>query len=367
MRAQVLALLMATSASAAAPPRVAVDFRTPASRRVVTIDGAHDGRFTWSREGLRLELDSNAPTSRAVVPLRMTLDGTTSFAVEVDLVLEDLQASPEDFFQVAFGLMNQTTTGLNRTGTSLNVPPFFVDDADCFDSVELAYFPNVTFFGGPFLQPTVFGAQVGPSAFGNFAANFGPSADLGDNGPGEVRELPTGVPLRVRMIHDACRQQLVTRVFDLSGRDPVELLTGIQPVDLSFLDATGTFTVDALALHAWQDLADFDPSTPSLTGHVLFQRASVERLAEPSARVLPRAINARARGGARLWVELPAGDEDPAIKLVSAGGVALDLPLDCRAAAPGAWTCDMPRGVIADPLVLDAAGCTLVVPAHVLP
>jgi len=362
MRAHVLALLVASTAAAAPPAGMTVDFRSPAARRAVTIDGADDGRFTFGREGLLLELDSNAPTSRAVIPLGATFDGTTSFEVDVDLVVEDLQASPEDFFQVAFGLMNSGTTGLNRTGTSLPVPPFFVDDADCFDSVEFSYYPNVTFFGGPFLQPTIFGEQVGASAFGNFAANFGPSADLGDNGPGEIREIPTGIPLRVRMIHDACRQQLATRLYDLSGRAPVELLTGIQPIDLSFLNATGTFEVDAFALHAWKDFADFDPSTPSLTGHVLFQRASVEPLAEATARLLPRAVNSRARGAAHLRVELPAGGEAPEVVLESAGGAALDLALDCRTAGDGAWLCDVPRAALADPLVVEAGGCTLVVP-----
>lgn len=356
--ALVLAAIAAPALAEA--PGFRADFRRDPASLGFGLQGADDGRFAWQRgEGLVVALDSNAPGSRLVAPLGMTLDGSTSFRVEADIVLSDVDASPDDFFQLAFGLVNQGSTGLNRTGTSLAGPPFFVDDSDTFDSVEFAYYPNVTFFGGPFLQPTVFGAERG-SAFANFAANFGPSADLGDNGPGEITELPQGVPLRIVLEHDACRQALTTRILDVGGPDPVELATGLQPLDLSFLNATGTFTVDAFAIHAYQDLADWDPSTRSLAASLEVLGARVAALPHPTARMAPRSVNDRVDAPARIHVRDALADA--AVIVVEAGGSPVHVPLSARPWSDGV-VAEIPRALATLDLVLDVGGCLVPVDA----
>lgn len=342
-------MLLLASPALAGPATFHADFRKDPARAGFAVEGADDGRFAWVRgRDLRVRLDSNDPAARLAAPLGVTLDETTSFRVAADLVLMGIDASPDDFFQISFGLTRAGVTGLNRTGTSLPAPPFFVDDADTFDSIELDYYPNVTFFGGPFLQPTAFGPARG-SAFSNFAANFGPSADLGDNGPGEIRELPQGVPLRIVMEHDACARALATRVIDVSSGD--ELATGLLPLDLSFLD--GGFTVDTFAIHAYQDLADFDPSTTSLRADVAFLGASVEAVAERSALVLPRALNAEANGPAHVRVR--GGLAEPgSVTLVESGGSPVSVPLVVRGSLAA-----IPRALAVSPMTVDVDGCAV--------
>ena len=360
--------LLALTPSSWSAEAARFDFRRDPERQGFVVTGVDDGRFDWSRgRELDVLLDSNAPGARLGAPLGTTLDGADSFVVEMDFRLDAIDASPDDFFQVSFGLVSSATTGLNRTGTSLSAPPFFVDDADTWDSLELAYYPNVTFFGGPFLQPTVFGANVG-SPFSNFAANFGPSSDLGDNTGDQVTELPQDVPLRVRMVHDACRQRLVTTIFDLSGGQPAELETGIAPLDLSFLNATGTFHVDTLALNAYQDLADFDPSSRSLLARVAFLAARVLVLDAPSAIVLPRTLHASADGDALVRIDGHAGLG--AVTLVEVAGAPVSLALAPHVTGQGSLLVRVPRALAAaGGLVLDVGGCLVPVdgPSRVLP
>lgn len=350
----------------AAPAGFHADFRRDPARQGFAVQGDDDGRFAW-RPGrhLAVSLDSNAPGARLAAPLGLSLDGSTSFRVEAEILLGSVDASPDDFFQLGFGLVSLSTTGLNRTGTSLPGPPFFVDDSDVFDSVEFDYYPNVTFFGGPFLQPTVFGAgSASSSAFANFAANFGSSADLGDNGPGEITELPVGRRLRVILAYDACSEELVTRILDVSGREPVELVTGLQPLDLSVLNATGTFHVDAFAVHAYQDLADFDPSTRSLAAEIQLHEAAVDAVPAPSARLVPRALNAAAGAPARILVE--GAPEDAGITLVESGGLPVDVGLEVRVAGPHAFA-TLPADLASLPLALRVGDCLVPVDATAVP
>lgn len=348
-------------ARAEEPAAARFDFRRDPALQGFTIQGPDDGRFAWTRgRGVTLRQDSRDEAARLVAPLPFVLDGSSSFEVSVDLVLVDLAASPADFFQVAFGLISSETTGFYRTGRALPVAPFFVDDSDVFDSVELAYFPNVTAFGGPTLSPTVFGAELG-SAFSNFAANFGPSADLGDNSDGAVTELPIGRRLRVVMKHDACRQELETTVLRVGRDGSAELETGLLPVDLRFVNLSGSFRVDSLAFHAYQDLADFDPSTPSLLATVRYLEASVTPRPEPTARLLPATVQPSARGEAHVRIDAWRRAAGP-VRLVEAGGAPVDVSLEARPVGPDAALARLPRelATLGD-LVLDLDGCRVAV------
>jgi hypothetical protein len=355
----VIALLATPSLALSGDVSFTEDLSKKKAAGAFATSGSDDGRFLWEpNDGLSAIYDSSLEDSRLMAPLGFELTGASDFVVEVDFTIQAIEGGPDDFMQFAFGLVNSRTTGLNRTGTSLPGPPFFDDDSDVYDSVEFAYFPNETFFGGPFLQPAVFGAEMG-SPFANFAGNFGASADLGDNGAGEVTSLPVGVPLRVRMAHDGCAQALVTRIFDLSERSPVELATGVTPIDLSFLNTTGTFSVDSFAVTLHQDHADFDPSTRSLFADVDFHRVAVTPLEPVSARLLPRSLNASAGGGAMLQIR-DVVDAGAALKLIEVDGDPVDVELDATATGSGDLHVKIPRELLGeDSLMIQLGGCLL--------
>src|SRR5687767_11097057 len=80
------------------------DFRRDPASQGFVVQGEDDGRFAWVRNRcLDVALDSTKPGARLLAPLPFELDGEASFRVEVDVVLTRLDASPDDFFQVAFG------------------------------------------------------------------------------------------------------------------------------------------------------------------------------------------------------------------------------------------------------------------------
>jgi len=351
----VLSLLTASATLAGDADRF--NFRHGAEKLGAVVSGEDDGRFAWSAgDSLSALYDSTLPSSRLSIPLQRSLTGADTFALEVEFEMLAVDGGPDDFMQLAFGLVNSATTGLNRTGTSVPPPIYFIDDSDTYDQIEFAYFPNETFFGGPFLQPAVFGAEVG-SPFDNFAASFGPSADLGDNGPDQLSAWPVGRRVLVRLVHDACAETLTTRVFDAASGD--ELDFGLEPVDLSFLNATGTFTVDSFAISLHEDAADFDPSSRSLFADLRFHSAGLEQADAASAELKPSALNAAAQGaatlritgGAAAWLGL---DE---ATLVSASGEVSVVSLKTTGAGLSAR---IEREFAADgPLTLEVGGCVV--------
>ncbi|MGH9798222.1 MAG: hypothetical protein ACRD5D_08730, partial [Candidatus Polarisedimenticolia bacterium] len=119
-----------------------------------------------------------------------TPEADFEFGAIFTLRSEGFFADPNGFSQVAFGLWNGATTGLNRTGFP----------SDAYDLLEFDYFPNVTAFGGPFLSPTVFGGNAGDNAFNNFAFA---SAET---------PLPLDLPLLVQARHDAAARSLTVTV-----------------------------------------------------------------------------------------------------------------------------------------------------------
>ncbi|HKN46910.1 MAG TPA: hypothetical protein VJ144_02960, partial [Candidatus Polarisedimenticolia bacterium] len=135
-------------------------------------DGDVDGHFAYlpgepphfpgDRAGsLRVLYDTTVPAGRLATPLgrMLSIDDGFSFGAILTIRSEGFEATPDGFDQIAFGLWNASTTGIERTGFP----------SDSFDLIEFDYFPNVSpAFGGPFLSPTVFGGDVGGNAFNNF-------------------------------------------------------------------------------------------------------------------------------------------------------------------------------------------------------
>lgn len=216
---------------------------------------------------LGVHFDSSLPTARYQRPLGVTVNNVTDFTLTTRFNFDLTQAGPDDFMQIAFGLVNSTETGGNRTGTH---PSF--GDADTFHAVEFNYYPNVAVWGGPTLSPAVFGEQVGSlDIFGNFAAVFGPGADLGDNGPGFITSLPEGVVLEAEMDFNSALQTLTLTLSQVNPDGTLTpLSTGVPSLSLAF---GGTpFSVDTLAIMAYFDAADTDDSSVSLIADATFER-----------------------------------------------------------------------------------------------
>jgi hypothetical protein len=237
----IVAAAAAVPAGAAVVERFDADPLAGTGPNVFFPEGDGAARFAWlaaepshfpgDREGtLRVLYDTTLPAARISTPLGRVLSLSEDFSFGAILTLRSsgFQAPPEGFSQIAFGLWNARTTGMNRTGFP----------ADSFDLVEFDYFPNVTTFGGPFLSPTVFGGDVGGNAFFNFAFQ---SAE---------RPLPLDVPLLCQLRYSAAERRLLVSVSRHRSGPFFERLPGASvTVDLSGLDPT--FLVDALGIAAY--------------------------------------------------------------------------------------------------------------------
>ena len=200
-------------------------------------DPSSPARFSGDARGsLAVTYDSLAPTSRffTTFPGGFTQDDDFVFGAVITIRPDGFAADPFGFHPIAFSLFNAATTGDDRTG---DLSDF---SADTFDTLEFAYFPNVSpFFGGPFLSPDVFSRQVAPDAFAGFA--FGSVAF----------NMQTGVTYLVEMEHSAAARTLSARVsFVRDDGAAIPLPGGAVVVDLSRLDG---FLVDSLGISAYYD------------------------------------------------------------------------------------------------------------------
>ncbi len=233
---------------------------------------------------LDVHLNSSLPTARLQRSLGATYTDTDSFTLTTTFSFNLTSAPAAQDMQIAFGLVNSTTTGGNRTGT----PTDFGSD-NVFSTLEFNYFPNVTAFGGPTLSPAVFGAQNGGAdAFGNFASNFGPGVDLGNNTNG-VLFLPQDVTLQASLIYNGSSKTLSLAMNRVNSDGSLTLLATDTPdIDLvsSGYNSNFPFRVDSIAIMAYQD--GFTTSgDPSLVGDVQFQQfAFTATVPEPSTLML---------------------------------------------------------------------------------
>ncbi len=313
----VTALLFASALSALAGETIVLDLRrdpidggrVPTSMFVegpeaFVFDPAVPAAHHGDRPGaLIASYDSTQATSRAVLPLERSYTEADDFLFGAVLTVrgEGFEPDPFGFHPITFSLINDATTGFDRTGDLLDFR------ADAFDALEFAWFPQVSpLFGGPFLAPGAFGSAVGDDAFANFAFASVPF-DLG-----------TDVPRLVTVEHDASARILTVTVHDLSERgEPVPIPGGSVEVDLSGL--TG-FDVNALAVTAYEDGFNvFSSSGRSLRADVEYHRLffAGELVSSPE---LLRAI--LSRGGPR-WIGRPLGTAAPA-SARSGGEVDLD-------------------------------------------
>ncbi|MDP7395840.1 MAG: hypothetical protein QGF67_13065 [Lentisphaeria bacterium] len=201
--------------------------------------------FTGDPAGsLEVEYDTLKPSTRLTAPLGVTVAETDSFSFGAVLTIRSAGffADPDGFAQIAFGLINSTTTGLDRSGD------FSDFDNDTFDMVEFNYFPNESaFFGGPFVSPSVLGAQVGTSAFNNIVfSSF-------------AFTLPPDTPLRIEFMYDGVTSIMTGTVDSIAPDGTLTPLAETVPLDIynppgAFaVPLQGGFTVDAIAISAYLD------------------------------------------------------------------------------------------------------------------
>lgn len=245
-------------------------------------------RFSGDVKGsLAVTYDSLAPTSRffATFPGGFTQDDDFVFGAVITIRPDGFAADPFGFHPIAFSLFNAATTGDDRTG---DLSDF---SADTFDTVELSYFPNVSpLFGGPFLSPDVFGAQVAPDAFASFAFS---SVALA---------LQPGSTYLIELEHSASARALTAQV-SLVRPDgtAIALPGGHVIVDLSSI---GGFLVDSLGISAYHDGFNvFSMSGRSLLATVdydlIFSGPIVDGQISPDvARALKRFTKRASRPGA---------------------------------------------------------------------
>ncbi len=187
------------------------------------------------RGSLRVEIDSLAATSRAFERLARPLEPGDDFVLGAILTVRPgMEADPFGFHPIAVSLFNTTTTGDDRTGD--------LDDfrADSFDTLEMAYFPNVSpFFGGPYLSATAFGAPAGDDAFLDFAFTSVPAA------------LQPGTTYLVQLQHTAAARTFVLQLWR-TGADGrfIELSPARVVCDLSSLEG---FLLDAVGIPTYHD------------------------------------------------------------------------------------------------------------------
>jgi hypothetical protein len=188
-----------------------------------------------------------------------TFDAEATFSAAAAFVIrsDGFSADPDGFFQISWGLWNSTATGLDRTGSFQNFA------ADTFELIEFDYYPNVSpFFGGPFLAPSVFGAEVDGDAFANFTSLF----DL------DVA-LPLDTPLLAVLEHRPDLDVVVLgvhRIVDSGRVVPLDGAVGGAP--LAFLSLR-EYDLDTIGLTLWKD--SFGGPTPALVATLDFHAMTV--------------------------------------------------------------------------------------------
>jgi hypothetical protein len=247
-------------------------------------------RFVWNSSApaayagdavgaLAVHLDSSLPTVRLQRPLGVTLTDTNDFTLIARFSFTITAAPTNQSIQMAFGLINSSLTGGNRTGTD----GVYIDD-DVFDTVEFNYFPQTSTYSstptGPTLTPAVFGAHApGNDAFGNFAAFFFTEADLHDNTTG-IKELPQSVTLQATLAYNGTTKTTALTMYQVKPDGALTYLNTELPAMnlalppfLSTYDTNFPFVVDAVAIMAYQD-GFTTTNNPSLIADLTFQRIS---------------------------------------------------------------------------------------------
>ena len=286
-RAILLVLLVGSIPQAAAfevGDNFATDPLGPGSPWSFGVGGNSSNQFSYDAAGLKVHVDSSLPTARFDMPLGTTLDDSSSFLLSARFSFHITAASPFQFAQFAFGLTNTAFTGGDRTGSFANA-----HSDNTYHTVEFDYFPNVSpSFGGPTLQPTVFGGPIG-EAFDNFQSIPFGDGNLGDNAP-DITELPQDTLLEAQLAYNGSAKTLTLSMYTVAGDNSLTTLATHQaPLDLNafpFLyDSSNPFLLDTLSIMAYND-GYTSSEDPSLVADVTYRGIHLAMVPEPSGALL---------------------------------------------------------------------------------
>ena len=285
-------VLMSTSSRAQPLLTETFDDDPITNGRATAVGDTIPSRFTTSPGTLTAQYDTLVPTTKLLwtLPGSQTLSETDSFSYTTSFTIDSLAAEFGEFAQIAFGLINSTTTGADRAGGS-------GAGGYAHDLVTFDYFPNVSNFSAQTVASTVTETDVGQGYLAQFDANwniispgaivfpFGAESELDTEQP-----LAVGTPLTAVVTYLAADRTVTLQVSDAGGLLDINLtgeggpggsdgdVTTVQTT----LRAASTFTVDAFALTLWEDTFIQNPSIPSVLAAVTFDQFSVHQIPEPT-------------------------------------------------------------------------------------
>ena len=273
-------VLLAVSAGAALAKGAGFDedFSTdPIGSGRWTLPDGGANRFTYHATDRTLTAHYNSlqPTARLVraVGLPATAGARVRVNVDFEIRSDGFAADPDGFAQIAFGMMNQATTGSDRTSPQGN----------SFDMFGVDYFPNVsTLYGGPTLSPTIITSDLGTGLYGAILFEWGSETMLDDAGESPL-PLDTRLVAKLLYRRQGDNAQAILRILQGDTPLPINAVGTGNPPGSGGPDGdattivtnlgSGRFIVDAFGLLLWQDY--WAGSTPSVRADVIFRHVQV--------------------------------------------------------------------------------------------
>ncbi len=229
----------------------------------VTVEGDPSGRLTFvdgppafpgdAPGALRAHYLTTEPTVRIGWTLPDDVDEREPFTAYAlfEIRSEGFHADPDGFMQIAWGLWNSTTTGLERIA--------YGPGADSFELLEFAWFPNVSpVFGGPYLSPALFAVADPDNPAWPFAGAFA-NASFGFAPPAE---LPFDTPLLATIEHRPAADLVTVTVHEvLSSGELAPIPGAVTLVPLAWLSRR-EYRFDRIGLALYHD--PFSGDTPAV-------------------------------------------------------------------------------------------------------
>lgn len=265
-----------------------------------TIVGQAD-RLTADESGIIAAYDTAQPTAMAQWALGATLtdDDSFTFSARFSIASQGFAADPNSFAQIAFGLINSDSTGLDRPGGTDGSAGGYA-----WDHVGFDYLPNITSFGGPSLGPVYTEANQGQSYPGNVFAEppvpssihfpFGPEAGLDEELVNNASPIPLDTQVLGQVSYNATTRTLSLTV-EIDGQPIVINSTGAGGQEggadgdtttiQTFINPDDKFAVDSFALTLWEDTWQFG-DTPAVVADVTYSQVTVTQIPEPTSLAL---------------------------------------------------------------------------------
>ncbi len=247
----------------------------------------HDGPATAPRfvhemapGVMKAHYDTGLTTARLIRPLGRTLTHTDAFTCRVTLTIRHAGFFADTIHnaQIAFGLMNTRTTGIDRV---------YGSHGGAYDLVSFDYFPNLTSIGGPSLGPTIINSNAGQGFFSAINFTFGQETAIDPpygNIPADdwiMREIGENDRTQtVELRYDPVGRLVTMRVFEngagLNANNVGEKylhggVDGDPTTIVARLIGVG-FAVDAFGILLWRD---YSTTSSSLIADVAYDQVEV--------------------------------------------------------------------------------------------